>query len=355
MTDQSGEEQMAAYMAEVLPSIDKLLVARDIQLPMRPFQATVEFMLGCVISIRDSGDVERAPGAVTDFVVTDGFARLYALVEQWYRDRFGAAMDKTGDKPIFGVVDIAGTAFAISVPTMRIRPGKPGETVHINIPDGVRPDEAPLSWINAGPNFGSFAKPERKQAEEAATTVASALRYVRTSLLATEQTDAKLTGLTSGILPRLEGAAAMLLRSDAAAVQQACWEMQLACEHGLKALAQQQKGTFRQTHDLYRLYDDTDPAAPFKRDLIKSMPPWKETAEMRYGQATFAHRQQGLALYKVTLDIVAGAVRGLTKHEIGDAEFEIGRPPWLAVALERRKAELSLDAEADPATGSFAQ
>ena len=130
-------------------------------------------------------------------------------------------------------------------------------------------------------------------------------------------------------MPRLERAAQLLLEPKPKTVQQAYWELQLACEHALKALQQQQAGTFKETHNLFFLYDGANPAPAFKRDLLKQMPDWKETVALRYGQGSRESRANCLKCYRAVLAIVAGAVRSMRSFNIGSAEFEVQRPPWL--------------------------
>jgi hypothetical protein len=156
--------------------------------------------------------------------------------------------------------------------------------------------------------------------------------------MAVSHGDNDLVGLMAGILPRLENAASFLIATSRESVQHAYWEMQLACEHALKALSQQQTSTFRETHDLFTLYDATEPKPAFTRDTLKQMPPWRETAEMRYGVGDRDGRRLCIKTYRTVLAIVAGSVRSMKKMGIGHAEFEIQRPPWFEITDEVRQS-----------------
>ncbi len=254
---------------------------------------------------------------MSDFIATRWFASLYAQVQSWYRDRFGAAFEHEPEARLLGLVSIAGTAFALRIPTVRSRPGRPAETVWIGFPDGVRDDERPIEWIEAPPNLDRLSLKERKAAETETTEVADALRFIRTGLLTVESGDTKLDGLKAGIVPRLEQAARLLLEPKSEAVQHAYWELQLACEHALKVLQQQQAGTFKETHDLFLLYDGAQPPPAFQRNLLMSVPRWKETIDLRYGQGDRDSRTECLMSYRAALTIVAGAVRSMRKWGIG--------------------------------------
>ncbi|MES3150935.1 HEPN domain-containing protein [Sphingomonas faeni] len=326
MQDEGTFKNMGDYMVSVLPRIDRVLAKRDTEFLLRPLEATVEFVLGCRVD--ESGERSRTAALSVAEIGSESFAILYARAENWYRDRFGDALDRRLDERISGVVEIAGSPFDIEVPTIRTRPGVRGETVWMSAPDGVRDDEDPLSWVSSALNL---TPNERALALNEATVTAGRLRFIRTGLIGVQSGDDVLDGLRAGMLPRLKAAANMLLQPDPQGMQYAAWELQLACEKALKALAQQRHGRFSQTHDLFALFDEIDPAPPFDRRLLNRLPRWKDSANMRYGQGERISRHVALAFYRTALEVTAGAVRGMTRFDIGQAEFEIKRPPWFAV------------------------
>ncbi|GJE59921.1 HEPN domain-containing protein [Methylobacterium trifolii] len=323
------EDQFVSHIREVLPLIDRIAAVREVGLGDRVFYAAVEYVQNFVIAI-DEGDGEaKLTGDSIEFIAKNWFSVAFYHVDSWYRDRYGAALDRKTDNRIKGVVEIAGTPFALDIPTVRTRPGKPGETIWIGFPDGVRDDEFPIAWVEAGPNIDKLDEEDRGLATAEVYETAGKLRYIRTSLMAVAQSDEQLVGLMAGILPRLENAASLLLRPQSVSVQHAYWEMQLACEHALKALRQQQAGTYRETHDLFKLFDDTDPKPEFAREVLKRMPLSRDIADMRYGVGDWRSRRECHRTYRDVLTIVAGTICALRKCGIGRAEFEIGRPPWL--------------------------
>jgi hypothetical protein len=331
-----NEDQLLAYLREVLPEIDRELVRREVSLDDRTFQAAIDFTQLCVLEVHESGTAKAAPGDVKAFIATRWFATIFYHVEQWYRDLYGEALDRKPDKYITGIVEIAGTPFALRVPTVRTRPGTPGETIWVAFPDSVHKDERALDWVVNGPNVDKLNKKDQTKASQDAWLTAGSLRYIRTSIMSIPHDDEKLVGLIAGIVSRLENAASLLLRTGGEPVQHAYWEIQLACEHALKAASQQQMSTFRETHDLFLLYDALNPKPTFKRDVLKQMPPWRETAEMRYGMGMRNSRRECLATYRAALTIVAGSLRSMKKAGIGKAQFEIRRPPWFEIADKAR-------------------
>ena len=335
---QNEEDGIVAHLRAALPIIDRDLASREFPLVDRTFQAAIEYVQQFVLAVRENGRGEAPPGDTSEFIVTRWFSAIFHQVDQWYHERYGAALDHKAHKYITGVVEIADTPFALRVPTTRARPGKLGETVWIGFPDGVRDDERPIEWVIAGPNIEKLDEEDRARAIAEATQTADRLRYIRTSLMAVSHCDKKLDGLIAGILPRLENAASLLTEMRAGSVQHAYWEMQLACEHALKALHQQQAGAFRETHDLYTLYDATNPKPAFARDVLKRMPPWRETIAMRYGVGDRSGRRLCLKSYRDTLTVVAGSIRSMEKMGIGQAEFELKRPPWFEIADKMRRS-----------------
>ena len=325
---------LTSVLEEVLPGIDQDLAERDIRLTQRPLEAAREFVSDYVVEAREKGTVGAKPGAPEEFLVTPWFAGLYALVKTWYRNRYPGPRPRLRDERFFGIVMIAGTAFAIRIPRVRTQPGRPGETVWLSFPDGLRDNEQALDWIETPPNYTMLSPQECCDAEEFATEIANALRFIGSGLMAVSGGDDKLEGFRAGVIPSLESAARRLLELNPKSVQSAYWDLQLACESALKALMVQRTGEFKETHDLFLLYDfhKKIPAPPpaFNRGLLKRLPRWKEAAALRYGQGKREHRADCVECYRATLTIVAGTVRSMEKLGIGSAQFEIARAPWIA-------------------------
>ena len=224
---------------------------------------------------------------------------------------------------------IAGSVFAILIPALRARPGQPGETIWLSFPDGLRDDENVLDWVEAPPNYSMLSPQELCSAEEFATEVTTALRFIHAGLMGVKADDEKLDGFNAGIIPHLERAAELLTESKPESFQRAFWELQMACEEALKALLVQRTGKFKETHDLFRLYDALEESPEFNRDLLKCLPGWKEMADLRYGQGDHEDRAECVKCYRATLTIVAGTVHSMKKIEFGSGEIEVARAPWI--------------------------
>ena len=337
---QSAENpEFDKLLQQVLPTIDQYLA--DTPVVNRPFPATITFVQDFVVAAGDESTPKAEPGTPEEFVSTKWFAALHARIRAWYHSRYPGLMKQKYDGRILGIVMIAGTVFAIRIPAMISRPGRPGETMWLSIPDGLRDGEKVLNWVENPPNYAMLSRKEYFDAERFATEVANSLRSIRAGIagVVIGKND-NLNGFVAGIMTRLHQAAELLLDSKPISIQYAYWELQMACEVVLKALQIQLTNDFTETHDLFDLYDKVKnasmgPAPKFKRHLLKRLPRWKEAVDLRYGHGNRDDRTDCAKSYRAALSIVAGAVQSMeTRYRIGSARFEMAKPPWLAYADE---------------------
>lgn len=107
--------------------------------------------------------------------------------------------------------------------------------------------------------------------------------------------------------------------------------MQMACELALKCLAQQRSGTFKETHDLFHLYDQMPQSPPpFARTELSKLPNWEIMIELRYGGGPPIAIRQAFRSYRATMTIVAATTSAFEKrYQLGKAKFHLKRPPWI--------------------------
>jgi len=320
---------LGPVVEQAMPVIDRYLAAQDMPLTERPLPAAIRFVQELVKGVQEPGQDLVTPRETSEFLATKWFADLYSRVDNWYRAAFPGAMDEVPDKRALGVVMIAGTLFAIRVPVVRWRPGN-DNTAWISFPDGIRDNEQAREWIENPPNLSRLWPSEQQAAADLAAEVANALRFIQSNVMGIESKDEVLSGLKAGIRPRLHRAAELARETHPQSIQQAFWELQLACEAALKTLMQQRTGAFEETHDLFRLYDAVlSPPPAFSRDLLKRMPRWQEAVELRYGQGPRKSVSEFMVSYRAALAIVRGTLSSMRKWGLGNAEFQIGRLPWM--------------------------
>lgn len=324
------KEEFQDILHEALDQIDRQLAEQGILPSARPTQAAIAFVRLCVIEVStDGGKTSDPPGDLDNIMLADWFKPLLKDVTAWYRDRYGAQMDVRAKDSIDGVIPVFGTPFALRIPTVVRTPGKPGKTVWLQFPDQVLADEDSLSWLQNGPNLANAPRSDALKARRLANEVAGALRFIRASLMGVEAAE-RFDELRAGILPHLERAAEQIVGAKADALKRAHWDIQMACELALKALSQQRSGAFKETHDLFRLYDNMPGGPPaFSRNQLSKLPNWERMAELRYGRGARVTVEQAFRAYRAALKIVSGTMDGLKGMKIGQARFEIGRPPWL--------------------------
>ena len=320
-----------SVLIQILPAIDRCLAEQDVPLAQRPLRASIHFVINFIEKVQEQEAAITNPRPPKEFLKSSWFASLYEQVETWYRNYFPNATQATPDGQLLGIVVVVGTIFAIHVPNLRTRPGNPGKTVWLSFPDGLRDDENVLDWIKNPPNYSMLSPSELCDAEEFATEVTNNLRFIHTGLMGVKGGNDTLDGFKDGILLHLQQAAQLLLDQKPESSKRAYWELQVACEETLKTLQVQQTGKFKETHDLFYLYDEVSAPSPaFNRDLLKTLPRWEEMANLRYGQGTYGDRNECVKCYRATLAIVAGAVNSMEKVDFGSGEIEIARAPWIS-------------------------
>jgi len=317
-------------MAESLDVIDRMLAKDGIALHSRPMQAAIELVRLCITKV-DEGSGEKPPGKFPDYLTSKWFRIIFKNTEQWYRDRFADAMDAGRSRERDAVTLVRDTPYLVKVPTTTTEPSEPGQSFWLCYHDAVRSDEDVIAWVRHGPNFTALTSKDVKSARAVTEMVATKLRSIHVSLLEMEGKNTRLGELREAIMPNLERAARHLAAGAADEFRLAHWDMQMACELALKCLAQQRAGTFRETHDLFLLYD-TMPEAfpPFARTELSTLPNWKKMADLRYGGGPAITTRQAFRAYRATLTIVDATLGALKRpYRIGKARFHLKRPPWM--------------------------
>ena len=316
-------------LQEALPLIDRDLASAGVKIPQRPTHAAMEFVETFVLAVREADGTQSEPVGFASYADSKWFAAIYASVLKWYRARFGAACEGEGDIRLRGVISINETTFAVHVPRFRTRKSQTPNRVWFGIPDNIGDNEDPMSWVKLAPDLNHLSDAESQKAQSDARSVSERLRFINSAITGISDSSEALRGFLTGILPRLAHAADMLTTGTNDTLQQAFWELQLACENALKSVQQQRTNSFKSTHDLFALYDGISPAPKLSRELLKKLPRWEEAAELRYGQGNHKTRSEAMSAYNAALSIVVGAMDSLERAKVGKAEFELQRPPWM--------------------------
>lgn len=331
MTSDNPAPALDDLMVEALDLIDRMLAEDGQPLHLRPLSAAMHFVDLCILKVDDTGDgVGNSPGKLTDYAASKWFQAIYKKTEAWYRTRFGDAMEHGESGLRDATVLILGTPRLLRVPMTTSKPGVPGESFWLCYHDTIQPDEDVLSWVQNGPIFTNLASKDVKAARTLSMEIATRMRAINIALMGMESSDVIVTQLRNGILPNLERAARYLVTSNAEEVRLAHWDMQMACERAMKCLAQQRSGGFKETHDLFYLYDYMPEACPpFPRTELSKLPNWEKMAEFRYGGGPYIPIRQAFRSYRAAVSIVAATTKAFKmRYHLGSFQVHLKRPPW---------------------------
>ena len=318
------------YLAQALLIIDQSLARRDVRIAERPMMAAISFVRDFCTAIKSPEyETTYIPDDSNGFVVSDWFRKLYRQVVDWYNNLYGKTSTSAPSNSLIAAVSILGSPFLLRIPTAVSFPGEGMGTKWVQFPEAVLPVENAIEWIVKGPNFSALPNNTNEEARKITNLVASDMRCIYVKLLGVAR-NLKNSGILDGILPSIETAAQRIIESNAASRKLALWDMQMACEHSIKALSHQRSGTFKEIHDLYQLYDSVQGGSPsFERSLLSRIPCWKEMVDYRYGQGDEIDFARVFKVYQTCLAVVRGTVAGLSGYGLGQAKFLLATPPWL--------------------------
>ncbi|MBB4373492.1 hypothetical protein GGD63_006315 [Bradyrhizobium sp. cir1] len=325
-------DKLAEYIGNVMPYIDTRLAHSDSPLAQRLLVAATMFVDEFTTAIRVGDKVQEIPSH-TDYVVTPWFAIIYHHVENWYREHYGDALRDNPSGSAHGYVLVRWLPVEMIVPLTRSRVETPGESAWLSFPKEVESDENPLEWLVKSPNIAALDKDDRESLSQDAAEIAAALRSIRVNSMGIEPSDETVHGLMDGIAGEFEAAAQKAIRNEAAGRPAALWSIHLAIERALKAFAQHKTGKFRETHNLFRLFDDVAAhGIAADRNSLKRFRRESEVIDNRYGLGDAPTVHEVFAAYKTGLTFVSSVVQSFKrKISIGGASFLLRKPPWTSL------------------------
>ncbi len=314
--------------------IDEHLSSIETPVWHRVTQASIIFVKDYILEIE--GDDK------SDFYNKPWFAVIYHYVREWYQNLYGPALDRGGTSTATGVALVRGVPIELKVPLTRSTVEIPGETAWLHFPVTIEDGENPETWLVGSPPIDRLPQRERTKLFAKLTAIGTGLRRIRINLMGIKPSDEKISGLLEGVLPELESAAVNILRKDAVGRGAALWSLQMAVEKTLKAFAQHKTGKFRQSHDLFDLYDDVkDLGIAAKRHLLKRMPREPQVMSDRYGLGGTPTITEVTNAYDAALAFVSQASRAFKRDiDIGGARFLLKKPPWLELPPTSNEQEV---------------
>ncbi|MGY4346042.1 HEPN domain-containing protein [Bradyrhizobium sp. GM7.3] len=192
-----------------------------------------------------------------------------------------------------------------------------------------------IRYAGSGPSpiVAAFGERDRKALVHDATEIATAIRAIRVNSTGIEPSDDTTYGLLSGVPGEFEAAAQKAIRNDTAGRPAALWNIHLAIERVLKAFSQHKTGAFRETHNLFQLFDDVAAHGLIAdRNVLKKFRRESEVIDNRYGLGGAPTVQEVFLAYKAGLTFASSAVKSFNrKMNIGGASFLLKKPPWTSL------------------------
>ncbi|RWC84740.1 MAG: hypothetical protein EOS72_28850 [Mesorhizobium sp.] len=311
-------------IADHMKLIDLELQLEELALWQRPLRAAIKFTLESIIEIR--GDTKE------NFATKEWFAIIFHHIENWYRETYGSAFEKSsGDSVCSGVLLIRHVPVELRVPLTRTTPGTPGETVWLHFPIAMERGEKPEDWLINPPNLAKLEPSETRKLHKRMAATAVSLRRIRMNTMGVIAADNEIKELIEGVLADLQNCAKGLIANDDAMRGAAMWSLQMAAERTIKAFIFQKTGKkYREIHDLFYLYDDALPhCAGINRNLLKKLPNSREMVDGRYGLGGKWTIHFATEAYFVGLTLIAEFTSLLDRSlSVGGGRALVKRPRW---------------------------
>ena len=293
-----------------LPVFDEEYSKKQVQLHERPFRAAVEIVQYCILEI--SNDTKEK------FAERPWFKKLYSDVDKWYRRKYGRSIEVTNShNKATGVVSIYQTPFEVEFPfTMADKKKEaPPESVWIDWPNAVLPDENVTEYVINPPNFENMHEEVKKQAIKDIKHVITKMRSIRIHLMTADFESDSISSMTRTISSHLEKSSKDILQASENSISTSFWEIQMSVEKILKAYISQHGKTPPQIHDLIELtrIASEDDNISLNKALLKRLPPPKVVLALRYAPQRGFGIKEAMTAYKAGLDLVASVASQLNR------------------------------------------
>ena len=276
--------QLIAGMAHWLELFDEEHTYLETPLPQRPLQTLLHILREGAVELRLGEEKEdlSEPAKHLDEV---WFRVLFAAVEAWYEDTYGAdAIRGKGIPPMLGFILMRGSPFRLEVPATRRKVHKVGSEAWCYFEDGVHSEESPAAWLVGAPDIRAMDAERRIVAEADLQAVASQLRYIffrRSGVKGIVE-----TRFADNARANLESAAGKILTGQLHERGPAWWDLQMAMESALKLVLQAKTGKYPKTHSLLSLLKSaTAQGVVFDEVRLTSWPPFHVVSDYRYSQS----------------------------------------------------------------------
>lgn len=323
MTDNIDDwRKIAEILHDALPEIDKALSQANFPISIRPSKA-FDIVRETMLEVSD----------YKAFLVSEAHGRFLVIIGDWYRDRYGAAVDADDDGGFVAVLLIHETPFEMRVPKSFKTDADEPVMVWVGFPASVQTEEDPLDWIENDGVPKRLVTAEREQLRREATEIANLVRSIGFDLRVLEHDgDKNVADLAGAIGSDLQASARHLCERSEAGLRSAGWDASQATEKALKLYIRCKGQKPPHTHDLKKLAERVEALGgpSFNQTDLGCIPSKSDATNMRYGgQMTLSAAVMSyMAAMSIVGDLLFAAKPDSKHNNIREARFKVQRPPW---------------------------
>jgi hypothetical protein len=302
-------KRLGEFFERELPRIDELFIEWELPLHRRPFQAPYIFLESYIVDMQGMTKKE--------LYKHPAFDQLLLQSGDWYRTKYGSAMEAGRDNWTLSYVLWEHAPFRVAVPLTVSKPDYDQKLVALTFPLVVLPDEQVLCWLKAPPNLQLLDDIMRTQLEDSIKDVATLLRRAQVNLVTADLRESGTQPMSSSILPTLAKGVDHACSQNPDASMSALWEFNFATEKALKVFIKRVGHEVKKTHDIKNLVSDATNAGLVDVDAawVAAFPSGSEAISARYSEGKPIPPTRLFRMYLAALHITAGCAEQLP-HEI---------------------------------------
>lgn len=322
MTDDIRKwKEIAALLHEELPQIDEALSQTNTPISARKLKAfdTVQSTMLIV------SDYEA-------FILSEVHGKLLSIIEDWYRDRYGDAVDDDDDGVMVSMLLIHGTPFAMRVPKGFVASADNVNMVWIGLPATVQKEEDPLDWIQNRDVLARMSDKERDAIRRVAMETANLVRSIGFDLRFLKYGEnPSIVELAGSVGADLQSSARNLCARNEAGLRSAAWDASQATEKALKLFVWRKGQEPPYSHVLSELATLAESlgADTIDRTKLSLIPSGREATSIRYGgEMTLSKAADAYNAALLIIRQVIFKAKPDTKYYTREMRLKIQRPPW---------------------------
>lgn len=268
--------EVVRTLREALPEIDRALSQANIPISARSLKA-FDIVRDTMLKVSD----------YKAFLASEAHGKFLVIIGNWYRDRYGDAVDADTDNAFTAMISIHDTPFLMRIPmTFKLPPDQSG-LVWMGFPASVQAEENAIEWIESTGVVKGLSAIDRNKLQGTATETANLIRSIGFDLRALRyETNADVADLAGAVGSDLQASARHLCERSEAGLRSAGWDASQAMEKALKIYIRRKGQTPPHIHDLEELarQAETIGAAPaIDRAKLAVIPSKRNATNMRYG------------------------------------------------------------------------